>query len=235
MVNYTQHGLTLIAVILYMFWIDWKLAMVVMLGIPAVALILRRFGRKTRKAARGAMAESEALSTALMENLDGVRLIKIENREAAEEARVAEVVARRQRHVIKGANARAFAGPASDLVAYSVVAAVMAYAGWQAQQGVMDVGEFAAFIGMLLAAGQSLRQVTNLATVMSEGLTAARRLFTALDIQPEIREASHAAALPAGPVEVMLDDLVDLAMVHLPVDVDEEVAGARHALQPLRQ
>ncbi|MBD3836295.1 ABC transporter ATP-binding protein [Brevundimonas sp.] len=206
-VNYTQHGLTLIAVILYMFWIDWKLAMVVMLGIPAVALILRRFGRKTRKAARGAMAESEALSTALMENLDGVRLIKIENREAAEEARVAEVVARRQRHVIKGANARAFAGPASDLVAYSVVAAVMAYAGWQAQQGVMDVGEFAAFIGMLLAAGQSLRQVTNLATVMSEGLTAARRLFTALDIQPEIREASHAAALPAGPVEVMLDDV----------------------------
>ena len=206
-VNYTQHGLTLIAVILYMFWIDWKLAMVVMLGIPAVALILRRFGRKTRKAARGAMAESEALSTALMENLDGVRLIKIENREAAEEARVAQVVARRQRHVIKGANARAFAGPASDLVAYSVVAAVMAYAGWQAQQGVMDVGEFAAFIGMLLAAGQSLRQVTNLATVMSEGLTAARRLFAALDIQPEIREASHAAALPPGPVEVVLDDV----------------------------
>ena len=206
-VNYTQHGLTLIAVILYMFWIDWKLAMVVMLGIPAVALILRRFGRKTRKAARGAMAESEVLSTALMENLDGVRLIKIENREAAEEARVAQVVARRQRHVIKGANARAFAGPASDLVAYSVVAAVMAYAGWQAQQGVMDVGEFAAFIGMLLAAGQSLRQVTNLATVMSEGLTAARRLFAALDIQPEIREASHAAALPPGPVEVVLDDV----------------------------
>ena len=206
-VNYTQHSLTLLAVILYMFWIDWKLAMVVMLGIPAVALILRRFGRKTRKAAKGAMAESEALSTALMENLDGVRLIKIENREAAEEARVAEVVARRQRHVIKGANARAFAGPASDLVAYSVVAAVMAYAGWQAQEGVMDVGEFAAFIGMLLAAGQSLRQVTNLATVMSEGLTAARRLFTALDIQPEIREATDAAALPSGPVEVLLDDV----------------------------
>jgi subfamily B ATP-binding cassette protein MsbA len=206
-VNYTQHSLTLIAVILYMFWIDWKLAMVVMLGIPAVTLILRRFGRKTRKAAKGAMAESEALSTALMENLDGVRLIKLENREAAEEARVAEVVARRQRHVIKGANARAFAGPASDLVAYSVVAAVMAYAGWQAQEGVMDVGEFAAFIGMLLAAGQSLRQVTNLATVMSEGFTAARRLFTGLDIQPEIRQATDAAALPSGPVEIVLDDV----------------------------
>ena len=69
----------------------------------------------------------------------------------------------------------------------------------------MTVGGFAAFIGMLLAAGQALRQVTNLATVMSEGFTAARRLFGALDIQPEIREAADAAPLAAGPVEVMLD------------------------------
>ena len=204
-VNYTQNALTLAAVILYMAWIDWNLTLVVLLGVPLVALVLRRFGRKTRKAARGAMAETENLSTALMENLDGVRLIKIENREAAEEARVAEVVARRQRHVIKGANARAFAGPSSDLVAYVVVAAVMAYAGWRAQAGEMTVGGFAAFIGLLLAAGQSLRQVTNLATVMSEGFTAARRLFGALDIQPEIREAAEAKTLAPGPAEVVLD------------------------------
>jgi len=69
----------------------------------------------------------------------------------------------------------------------------------------MTVGGFAAFIGLLLAAGQSLRQVTNLATVMSEGFTAARRLFAALDIEPEIREAADAEALPSGPVEVALD------------------------------
>ena len=204
-VNYTQHALTLVAVIASMAFIDWRLTLIVLLGVPAVSLILRRFGRKTRKAARGAMAETENLSTALMENLDGVRLIKIENREAAEEARVAEVVARRQRHIIKGADARAFAGPSSDLVAMGVVAAVMAYAGFRAQTGDMTVGGFAAFIGLLLAAGQSLRQVTNLATVMSEGLTAARRLFASLDIEPEIREAADAADLPDGPLTVALD------------------------------
>ncbi|MGH7020376.1 MAG: ABC transporter ATP-binding protein [Brevundimonas sp.] len=204
-VNYTQHALTLVAVIASMAFIDWRLTLIVLLGVPAVSLIMRRFGKKTRKAARGAMTETENLSTALMENLDGVRLIKIENREAAEEARVAEVVARRQRHIIKGADARAFAGPSSDLVAMGVVAAVMAYAGFRAQTGDMTVGGFAAFIGLLLAAGQSLRQVTNLATVMSEGLTAARRLFGALDIEPEIREAADAADLPDGPLTVALD------------------------------
>ncbi|QDH72778.1 ABC transporter ATP-binding protein [Brevundimonas sp. M20] len=204
-VNYTQHSLTLIAVIAYMAWSDWKLTLIVLLGAPLIAYVLQRFGKRMRKATTGAMVETGNLSTALMENLDGVRLIKIENREAAEEARVGEVVARRQRHVIKSADSRAFAGPFSNLVAMIVVAAVMAYAGWQARQGQMSVGAFAAYIGLLMSAGQSLRQVTNLQTVMTEGLTAARRLFGSLDIQPEIREAPDAADLPAGPVTVALD------------------------------
>ncbi|WP_417230751.1 ABC transporter ATP-binding protein [Brevundimonas sp.] len=204
-VNYTQHALTLVAVIAYMAWIDWRLTLIVLLGAPLIALVISRFGKRMRKATTGAMVETSNLSTALMENLDGVRLIKIENREAAEEARVGEVVARRQRHVIKSADSRAFAGPLSNLVAMIVVAAVMAYAGWRARDGAMSVGAFAAYIGLLMAAGQSLRQVTNLQTVMAEGLTAARRLFAALDIQPEIREAVDAHTLAEGPTTVAFD------------------------------
>ncbi|MEY4242355.1 MAG: hypothetical protein RJA14_2051, partial [Pseudomonadota bacterium] len=201
-VNYTQHSITLFAVIVAMAFIDWQLTAIVLLGVPLVTLVMRRFGKRMRKATTGAMVETSNLSTALMENLDGVRLIKIENREAAEQDRVGEVVARRQRHVIKSADSRAFAGPFSNLVAMIVVAAVMAYAGWRAQDGAMSVGAFAAFIGLLMAAGQSLRQVTNLQTVMAEGLTAARRLFAALDIQPEIRETPDAAPLDPGPTTV---------------------------------
>lgn len=204
-VNYTQHALTLVAVIAYMAWSDWRLTLIVLLGVPLITYVMRRFSKRMRKATTGAMVETGNLSTALMENLDGVRLIKIENREAAEETRVGEVVARRQRHVIKSADSRAFAGPFSNLVAMVIVAAVMAYAGWRARDGAMSVGAFAAYIALLMAAGQSLRQVTNLQTVMAEGLTAARRLFGALDIQPEIREAPDAAPLPEGPVTVALD------------------------------
>ncbi|WP_313472059.1 ABC transporter ATP-binding protein [Brevundimonas sp.] len=204
-VNYTQNALMLLGVIVAMGFIDLPLTLIVLLGVPVVSWIIRRFGQKSRKAARGAMVETEALSSALMENLDGVRVIKIENREAAEEARVGEVIARRQRHIIKGSDSRAFAGPASDIVAYGIVAAVMAYAGWSASQGQMTVGAFASFIGMLLLAGQALRQVTNLTTVLCEGMTAARRLFTALDIEPEIREATDAVELETGPVTVAFD------------------------------
>jgi len=204
-VNYTQNAVTLLAVIVGMAFIDWQLTLVVLLGIPLISFVLRRFSKRTRKATVGAMKETESLSTALMENLDGVRLIKLENREAAEQARVGDVVARRQKHVIKSADSRAFAGPFSNLVAMIIVATVMAYAGWKSRDGEMSVGAFAAFIGLLMLAGQSLRQVVNLQTVMIEGLTAARRLFASLDIEPEIRQAAVPVLLPEGPATVVFD------------------------------
>ena len=206
-VNYTQNVLIIVGVMVAMAFIDLPLTLIVLLGVPAVSVVMRKFGKKSRKAAKGAMTETENLSSALMENLDGVRVIKIENREKAEEANVSAVIDRRQRHVIKGADSRAFAGPASDIIAYTIVAAVIGYAGWSASKGQMSVGGFAAFIGMLMLAGQSLRQLSNLTTVMSEGMTAARRLFQALDIQPEIREQANPQILPAGPVEVVFDNV----------------------------
>ena len=71
---------------------------------------------------RGAMTETSSLSTAIMEGLDGVKVVKIENREAYEEKRVAEAVGRRQAHIIRGANA----GAASAPVAETVMAIVLA-------------------------------------------------------------------------------------------------------------
>jgi subfamily B ATP-binding cassette protein MsbA len=81
---------------------------------PLASLIIRGFSKRTTKAAKGAMGETSNLSTAIMESLDGVKIVKMENREAYEEGRVAAVVERRQRHLIKGSNAKAMAAPATE-------------------------------------------------------------------------------------------------------------------------
>jgi subfamily B ATP-binding cassette protein MsbA len=55
---------------------------------------------------------------------------------------------------------------------------------------------------------QSLRQVANLQTVMTEGATASQRLFAALDVEAEIRDAVGARPLPLGEATVRLDNVV---------------------------
>jgi subfamily B ATP-binding cassette protein MsbA len=206
-VNVVQQGLTLAAAAAVMAWTDWRLGLFVLLAAPLVAWGLGRFMRRATKAAKGAMAATSTLATAVMESLDGVRVVKMENREAYEEARVAAVIADRQRHIISGDNARALAAPATEAMTFAIVAAVLAYEGWARAGGHSNPGAFAAFFAALLTAGQSLRQVSNLGTVISQGAAAGRRLFAALDVEPEVRETTGAPALALTEAVVRLEDV----------------------------
>ena len=225
-VNIVQNGLTLVAAGVVMGTKDWRLFLIVLTAAPVTALILRRFMRRAIKAASGAMEATGDLSTAIMEGLDGVRVVKMENREAYEEARVAAVIARRQGHIISGDNARALATPASDTVAMIVVAAVLAYEGWRASAGRADIGAFIAFFAALLMAGQALRQVSNLLTLIGQGVTAAQRLFTALDVEPEVRDAAGAPELQARAGKIRLRG-VSFAYGELPVLTSVDLEARR--------
>jgi len=206
-VNYTQHFLTVAGAVAVMMSKDLWLSFGILVAAPLAVSIMRRFSKRTTKAAKGAMAETSALSTAVMESLDGVKIVKIENRESYEEARVATVVERRQEHLIKGANARAAAAPATETLMTVITAGVMAYAGWRSTSGQMNVGAFIAFLGALAMASQSLRQLANLQTVMAEGLAAARRLFASLDVEAEVRDAPKAKVLALGQATLSLEDV----------------------------
>jgi subfamily B ATP-binding cassette protein MsbA len=194
-VNYAQQGLQVVFCIVGMLFQDPYLTAIVLVGAPVASTIMRRFSKRTRKAAKGAMTETSALSTAVMESLDGIKIVKIENREAFEQARVAAVIDRRQRHIIKGANARAAAAPVTETLTVFITAAVIFYAGWRATQHHMTIGQLVAFLILLGIASQSLRQVANLQAVFAEGLMAAARLFSALDVKAEVGDAADARPL----------------------------------------
>jgi subfamily B ATP-binding cassette protein MsbA len=194
-VNYTQQGLTVVFCVAAMMFEDPVLTVIVLVAAPLASGLMRQFAKRTRKAAKGAMNETSALSTAVMESLDGIKIVKIDNREAFEEARVAAVIERRQKHIIKGANARGAAAPITETTTIFITAAVLLYAGWRASHHAHETGQFTAFMGLLLMASQSLRQVANLQSVFAEGLTAAARLFASLDVKAEVGDRPGAKPL----------------------------------------
>jgi len=215
--QYLYNGVTLAALVAVMLSTDWPLAMLVLVAAPIVGWVLRDYSKRTVKATRGAMQESSALTTAVMESLDGVRVVKMENKEAYEEARVGEAISRRQAHLIANADAHATAAPVSEIMSTLLVAVVVCYAGWRFQMGVTHLGPFVVpaltpggfvgFLASLIFGGQSLRQVAFLQTMMSEGRAAATRLFATLDIVPRIRDSAGAVELPLGDATVRLDDV----------------------------
>ncbi len=195
LVQYIQALLLVIGNLAFMFWTDWSMTLVVLLAGPIIGAVMSTYLKATRKAAQGAMAETSSLSTAVMESLDGVKIVKIANQEAAEEARVGEVINRRQRFLIKGANARSMAAPATEVLTAFLLAGLLAFAGWRAQAGHLTVAGLFAYVAALGTASQALRQLAGLQGTFTQGMTAARRLFAALDIEPEITETADAKPL----------------------------------------
>ena len=201
-VSYLQNLLIAAGAFFAMFHADWTMALSVLVLGPFLSLVMGRYLKLTRKAAKAAMAETSSLSTAIMESLDGIRIVKIANQEAFEEQRVGAVIERRQAHIIKGSNARTMAAPATELLTGLLLAGLLAYVGWRSLHGGMTAGALLSFLAALGVAGQALRQLAGLQGAFSQGMTAARRLFAALDIRPEIVSAPGAAELPAhiGPI-----------------------------------
>jgi ATP-binding cassette, subfamily B, bacterial MsbA len=195
-VQYVQSSLIVVGSMATMFYYDWTMTLAVLLVGPFIGLVMGRYLKRTRQAAQGAMAETSSLSTAIMESLDGIKVVKVSNQEVAEEARVGDVIERRQGHMIKGANARTMAAPATEVLTGLLLAGLLAYVGWRAQGNHITTGDLFGFLTALGIASQALRQLTGLQGTFSQGMTAARRLFQALDIKPEITTASDATALP---------------------------------------
>ncbi len=195
-VQYVQCSLQVIGMLVVMFKMDWLMTLIVLIIGPVLAVIMDRYLKLTRKAAKGAMAETSSLSTAIMESLDGIKIIKISNQETAEEARVGEVIERRQGHIIKGANARTMVAPATELLTGLMLAGLLGYVGWRAAHHGFTAGGLISFLTAFGVAGQNLRQLSGLQGTFSQGMTAARRLFAALDIRPEITDMADAKPLP---------------------------------------
>jgi len=204
-VNYVQQGLIALGMIIYMATTDPILTGIVLVGAPIAFMIIRKYSGRSRRAAQGAMGETSVLSTAILEGLDGVKIVKIEGREAYERERVKKVIERRQVFLVRGTNAKALAGPIVDALMVQVVAAVLIYAGWRALNGGMTASAFAVFLVALTQAAQSLRQLGGNQTVIAEATVAAGRLFQTLDIEPALKDRPDAMPLAAGPSTIKFD------------------------------
>jgi subfamily B ATP-binding cassette protein MsbA len=207
LLTYFQNAVMVLGLLVVMLIRDPVLTFAIILVGPLLGFLMDRFTRWSRAAAIGAMKETSSLSTAIMEGIDGVKVVKIDNREAYEQSRVAAAVGRRQKHIIRGANIGAASSPVVEMVMAVVLAGVFVYAGWRAHGNPAFAGTFTSYLFAFLAAAQSLRQLANLPPVFAEGLAAAQRMFAAMDIEPEVGDSTDAQALSASAETLRFEDV----------------------------
>jgi subfamily B ATP-binding cassette protein MsbA len=195
----TRDLVTLAGLGAVMFYQDWRLALAATTILPLAGFSTLLLGNKTAKAAFNSMAATGDLATHISECLDGRRVIKAYGLEEPATQRADEIVTLRYKYLMKGARAKAAATPTAEVLAGFGIAAVVGYAGYQGIYGTMGLNNFVSFLGAMMLSYQSIRNLSNFATVLSEGEAAAVRTFALLDTPREIVDAPGARALALTP------------------------------------
>ncbi|MBE8191162.1 MAG: ATP-binding cassette domain-containing protein [Alphaproteobacteria bacterium] len=195
-ITLARNVLTVVALTVFMFAINWGMAMTyTLIVIPGALIMMRRLGKVTRKSSRKGLEETSHLSTYLSEMLHGLRIVKSYGQEDRQLKRAAVVINNVLHHTMKSVRARAASSPTVEMLAGIAIGVLAFYGGYQSLENNFTAGAFIGFITALLASYQPLRAVATLQTGLQEGVAAATRIFTILDQPRLVEDAPDAPAL----------------------------------------
>ncbi len=190
-----KDALTTVFLVALMFYQDWVLAIIAFIMFPLALQPIAKIGRRMRRVSTNTQAEVGQFTTLLGQTFQGMRHVKAYGMEQYETGRAKMLIESLFRLVERAARTRSIASPLMETLGGVAIALVILYGGHQVIDGTRSAGAFFSFVAALLLAYAPMKSLSGLNTSLQEGLAAAQRIFSVIDIEPEIREKQQAAPL----------------------------------------
>ncbi len=205
LVGIGKDAITVVFLVVLMFCQDWAMALASFVLFPVAVRPIATVGRRMRRATVNTQHEIGQFTTLLDQTFQGARHVKAYGMEAYETGRADRLIESVNRLLNRAARIRSVTSPVMETLGGIAVSAVILYGGYQVIEGTRTAGTFFSFITALLLAYQPMKTLANLTTNLQEGLAAAHRIFTVLDIEPEIRDAPGALPLAIAGGEIRFE------------------------------
>lgn len=180
-----RDGLTVIALISYMLYLNWKLTLVFFAIAPAIAGVVLAVSRHFRRYSRRiqeSMGEVTQLSNESVHAFDEIRMFAATEQQS-ERFRAASQFNRIQS--LKLAFVQAVSTPIAQIVLAFALGALFWFALDPQILAGFTAGSLVAFIAAATQLGKPIRTLTNVQSVVQRGLAAAEDLFIQIDTPPE--------------------------------------------------
>jgi subfamily B ATP-binding cassette protein MsbA len=201
LVNLARDSLSFVVVLGYLFFLNWRLASIIILLAPPLSWLLRRINQLFRRYSARIQNSMGDITRVVKEGLDGQRVIKAFNAQEYE-IRQFEAVNERNRHSYMRLIGTKSAGtPVVQVIASLGLAVVMYFAVREVIRGQVLVGDFVAFLAAIISASQSLRSMTNVFGPLQQGIAAGASVFEVLDMPNEPAGGTRPLARAEGAVE----------------------------------
>ena len=205
LVGIAKDTLTLIFLIFLLFYHDWFLALIAFILFPTAVYPIVRIGQRMRKVSDNTQVQMGELTTILDETFRGARHVRAYSMESYEINRAEKIIEIIFQLIQKAARVRSMTHPIMETLGGIAIAVIVFYGGSQVVQGATTPGTFASFITALLMAYPAGKNLANLNANLQEGLAAAHRIFTLIDLEPKIKDKKNAVFLEDVQGQVYLD------------------------------
>lgn len=195
-VTLLQQSLTLIGGVIFLFYLDWRLTSIVIIGIPLVTVVIIFLGRKIRQAATEVQDRLAEASAVVEESVGGVRIVKSFAREAYEIGRFQTKIEQTFAAAMRRAKISAILAPTIGFLAFMSITITLWFGGYEVIQGRLTPGGLVAFLIYTMLVAGPLAQFSGLYSRFQSALGATERLFELLDLQPDIADGPNAYPLP---------------------------------------
>lgn len=204
--SFVRDLLTLIGLVIVMFYQQPVLSAVSLLIGPAAIFGIRVLLRKVRKIMEMEMASLAEIIKVIQETSTGIRIIKA----FALEERMSSRMVKAVREVEKRSNAisrlEAITSPLMDTLSGFAIAAVVALSALQifGVQGTTP-GQLMSFVTALLMAYEPAKRLSRMRITIESGMVGVRMMFTLLDQPETLAEHPDPVAMPKGPGRIVFD------------------------------
>ncbi len=176
----------LAAIIVILLRMNWRLALVSFAIIPPMALASWFFRVRVRRAYRSARTLVGELNSALQENVAGMRLVQLFQREAAHQREFSELNTQHRDAELNAVYYESVFSALAELLGSLTLAAIIWAGGARLLGGGLSFGTLVAFIEYSRRFFRPLQELSQRLTVMQAAMAAAERIFELLDTQSEI-------------------------------------------------
>ncbi len=180
-----REGMTVIALLGYIFYLNWKLSLLFLVLAPAIGAIIGLTSRQFRKYSRRIQDSMGDITRVAAEAIRGFAVVRGYGGTDAETARFTDRSAYALKQDLKLARVNEISTPIIQWLTFSALAGLFWFGLDPALRGDMDAGTFLAYITAASLVAKPLRQLTQVNARIQRGIAAAESVFVILDEAPE--------------------------------------------------
>lgn len=196
-----REGLTVIGLLGFMLYINWRLSLLFLLIIPVIGFVVSYASKRFRKLSKRIQNAMGGISDVASESIKGHEVVKIFGGSEYECDRFRMAAGENKRTQLKMELTKALNIPVVQFLVAISLAVLIWFALDPNLSQHMSAGDFVAFIGAAGMLSKPARQLTDVNSILQKGIAAAQSIFEFIDLDEESDVGKKAVGELRGKVE----------------------------------